>query len=75
MKKKLIISAILAAVLLAGCAQSTAATFLQTASSETNAAALVNETAEGTQDIPNAETDTAAAAENSQDEEGTFRIA
>lgn len=75
MKKKLIIFAILAAVLLAGCAQSTAANSPQTASSETNAAALVNETAEGTQDTPNAETDTAAAAENSQDEDGTLRIA
>lgn len=75
MKKKLIISAILAAVLLAGCAQSTAANSPQTASSETNAAALMNETAEGTQDTPNAETDTAAAAENSQDEDGTLRIA
>ena len=75
MKKKLIISAILAAVLLAGCAQSTAANSPQTASSETNAAALMNETAEGTQDTPNAETDTVAAAENSQDEDGTLRIA
>ena len=53
MKNKLIISAILAAVLLAGCAQSTAVTSPQTASSET----------------------TAAAAENSQDEDGTLRIA
>ena len=75
MKKKLIISAIIAAVMLAGCAQSTAATSPQTTSAETIAAASVGETTEGTRDTPNAEADTAAAAETSQDEDVTLRIA
>lgn len=73
MKKKMFISAIIAAVMLAGCAQSAAVTSPQTTSAET--AAVNAETAAAEKEETETPAATGAADETIPSEDGTLRIA